>query len=152
MTTKTTMIANGGVSGYINKELELKTSPNGVDYVQVLLGRGKKQNSQEFLTAYALMAYGNVAKLLAATIKKGDLVRFTKVNIQIVKDESVEKYDIASTFKLVVEEFEKIEMSSSSQTTRQERAPQESNQRQQAPQPQPQAQPAVDSFDDDIPF
>ncbi len=50
------VIAKGGVSGYVNKEVELKTSPNGTQYVSVLLGRGKKQNSDEFLPAYSLMA------------------------------------------------------------------------------------------------
>lgn len=142
-----TVIAKGGVSGYVNKELELKTSPNGTHYVSILLGRGKKQNSDEFLPAYSLMAYGNVAKLFAATIAKGDLVRITKVGIAIQKDEALEKYNIANTFSLVVEEFEKI--TRNSETTQQSRPQQQSAPQQQQPQQQPAGH---DSFDDDIPF
>lgn len=138
------VIAKGGVSGYVNKEVELKTSPNGTQYVSVLLGRGKKQNSDEFLPAYSLMAYGTVAKLVAATLVKGDLVRITKVGIAIQKDENLEKYNIANTFSLVIEEFEKITRNSNN-TTQQSRP-----QHQQQPEAQ---QPAGgDSFDDDIPF
>lgn len=139
-----TVIAKGGVSGYVNKELELKTSPNGTHYVSILLGRGKKQNSDEFLPAYSLRAFGNVAKLFAATIAKGDLVRITKVGIDIQKDETLEKYNIANTFSLVVEEFEKITRNSNN-TTQQSRP-------QQQPQPEAQQPAGGDSFDDDIPF
>lgn len=155
MTTQSnvSVIGKGGVSGYVNVAPDLKTAPSGVHYLQVLINRGKKKDSDEFLPSYAVMAYGNVAKLMAATIQKGDLIRVTKLNIAINKDEAFTKYNIGSTFSLVVEEFEKIIVGQ-----RQDSAPQQQSapqQREPEPQPQqsaPQQQEAVDSFDDDIPF
>lgn len=153
MTTQSNVsfIGKGGVSGYVNVVPELKISPNNVHYLQVLLNRGKKKDSDEFLPSYSVMAYGNVAKLMAATIQKGDLIRVTKLNIAINKDEAFTKYNIGSTFSIVVEEFEKIITGQ-----RQDSAPQQQSAPQQRdPEPQqsaPQQQQEVDSFDDDIPF
>lgn len=149
------VIGKGGVSGYVNVNLELKTSPSGVHYLQVLLNRGKKKDSDEFLPSYSVMAYGNVAKLMASTIQKGDLIRVTKLNIAPNKDDAFTKHNIGASFSLVVEEFEKIVVGQR-QDTNQQRAPQqrapEPQPQQSAPQRQPEPQAAIDAFDDDIPF
>lgn len=140
------VVAKGGVSGYVNVSPEIKQSPNGVDYLQILLGRGKKKDSEEFLPAYSIMAYGNVAKLMAATLQKGDLIRVTKMSIAINKDDNFKKYNIASSFSIVVEEFEKIILGQ-----QQERAPQTHTSSQKA-QPTMQEMKQEDDFKDDIPF
>lgn len=138
--SRITVVGHGGISGYINTEVELKKSTSQKDYVQILLGRGRDAHGENN-TSYNLVAFGPVAKLVAATLKKGDLIRVTKVNLMPQKSDSMDKYNIASAFTLVIDEFEKIERSNNTGTTQQQSAPQQSN-----------PQPAPDSFDDDIPF
>lgn len=142
--SRITVVGHGGISGYINTEVELKKSTSQKDYVQILLGRGRDSHGENN-TSYNLVAFGPVAKLVAATLSKGDLIRVTKVNLMPQKSDSMDKYNIASAFTLVIDEFEKIERNENSTngTARQQSAPQQS-----APQPQP----TPDSFDDDIPF
>jgi len=114
----------------------------------MLLGRGKDRQGNS-LPTLQLVAYDQTARLIAAECSKGDLVRFTEVMLQPVKDEVFKDKNIARTFNLVVSDFEKIQRNTTNQPTRnQQPAPQP----QQSAQPQPAQQPDNDSFDDDIPF
>lgn len=143
-------VVYGGVSGYINTEVEVKyaNNANKTPYVSMLLGRGKDRQGNS-LPTLQLVAYDQTARLIAAECSKGDLVRFTEVMLQPVKDEVFKDKNIARTFNLVVSDFEKIQRNTTNQPTRnQQPAPQP----QQSAQPQPTQQPDNDSFDDDIPF
>lgn len=143
-------VVYGGVSGYINTEVEVKyaNNANKTPYVSMLLGRGKDRQGNS-LPTLQLVAYDQTARLIAAECSKGDLVRFTEVMLQPVKDEVFKDKNIARTFNLVVSDFEKIQRNTTNQPTRnQQPAPQP----QQSAQPQPAQQPDNDSFDDDIPF
>lgn len=143
-------VVYGGVSGYINTEVEVKyaNNANKTPYVSMLLGRGKDRQGNS-LPTLQLVAYDQTARLIAAECSKGDLVRFTEVMLQPVKDEVFKDKNIARTFNLVVSDFEKIQRNTTNQPTRnQQPAPQP----QQSSQPQPAQQPDNDSFDDDIPF
>lgn len=144
-------VVKGGVSGYINVALELKESASGVQYLQTLLGRGKKKNSDEFLPAYSIVAYGNVAKLMVATIQKGDLIRVTEFGLSIQKDDNFKKHNIASSFSIVVEDFEKIVFEKQEAPQGKTMAQQERPAAQERTQTNQSAL-AGDSFEDDIPF
>lgn len=135
---KQTVIAFGGVSGYVNTEVELKTGPSGVKYVSLLLGRGKDDRGNS-LASYSLALFGKDAELFAATISKGDLIRFTQVALNPVVEEGK---TIAQNFKMVGKDWVKI-----GQNSNQEQAQRPAQQ----PAQQAAQQPA-DSFDDDIPF
>lgn len=143
-------VVYGGVSGYINTDVEVKyaNNANKTPYVSMLLGRGKDRQGNS-LPTLQLVAYDQTARLIAAECSKGDLVRFTEVMLQPVKDEVFKDKNIARTFNLVVSDFEKIQRNTTNQPTRnQQPAPQP----QQSAQPQPVSQADNDSFDDDIPF
>lgn len=134
---KQTVLAFGGVSGYVNTEVELKTSPSGTKYVSLLLGRGQDDRGNN-LASYSIALFNKDAELFAATIKKGDLIRFTQVALNAVLEDGK---TIAQNFKMVGKDWVKI-----GKNAGQEQAP-----RQQTPQ-QPQPEPSPASFDDDIPF
>ena len=146
-------VVYGGVSGYINTEVEVKyaNNANKTPYVSMLLGRGKDRQGNP-LPTLQLVAYDQTARLLAAECSKGDLVRFTEIMLQPVKDDTFKEKNIAQSFKLVVNDFEKIQRNSNNTTNQPTRNQQPAPQPQQSAQPQPAQQPADDSFDDDIPF
>ncbi len=97
-------IVDFGVSGYINTDVELKTSERGVKYVSVLLGRGQDARGNN-LPSDAIVLYSKDAELFALKASKGDLVRFTKVALQrVVEDNKT----YASSVKLVGKDFVKI--------------------------------------------
>lgn len=89
---------NFAISGYVNTEVEVKSSGNGKPYVQILLGRGKDAKGQN-QTSYNLVAFGQTARLIGAELSKGDLIRVTKVGLMPAKSESMDKYNIAQTFR-----------------------------------------------------
>lgn len=97
-------VVDFGVSGYVNTEVELKESDNGVKYVSVLLGRGKDAR-QNNLPSDSVVLYGKDAELFAMQVAKGDLIRFTKValNRQVTEGKSY-----AQTSKIVGKDFVKI--------------------------------------------
>ncbi|MDM3891616.1 single-stranded DNA-binding protein [Pseudomonas sp. NY15356] len=99
-----TNIAYGGVSGYVNTETELKTSPSGAKYLSILLGRGKDDRGNA-LASYNIIIFGEDAQLFSTQIKKGDLVRFTSISLCPIV-ENGKTY--ASSFKLVGKDFRKI--------------------------------------------
>src|SRR5690606_25700005 len=103
-------VVYAGVSGYINTEVEVKyaNNANKTPYVSMLLGRGKDRQGNP-LPTMQLVAYDQTARLLAAECSKGDLVRFTEVILQPVKDDIFKEKNIARTFNLVVTDFEKIQ-------------------------------------------
>lgn len=133
-------VVDFGVSGYVNTEVELKVSDSGTKYVSVLLGRGQDQRGNN-LPSDSVVLYNKDAELFAMQVKKGDLIRFTKVALQRIVPEGK---TYATAVKLVGKDFVHI-------GKKQDGAQQGSQApRQQAPQPQP--APSPDSFDDDIPF
>jgi len=141
-------IVDFGVSGYVNTEVELKTSENGKKYVSLLLGRGK-DSRQNPLPSDSVVLYGKDAELFAAQVQKGALIRFTKVALS---RQVAEGKTYSTSVKLVGKDFELIGRNAEGgqQAPRQQAAPRPQAQ-QLAPQ-QAAPQPDLDQFDDDIPF
>lgn len=135
-------IVDFGVSGYVNTEVELKTSDKGKKYVSLLLGRGQ-DNRGNNLPSDSVVLYDKDAELFAAQVQKGALIRFTKVALS---RQVAEGKTYSTSVKLVGKDFELIGKNADSgqQAPQQQAAPRQ----QAAPQPQPEP----DNFDDDIPF
>lgn len=105
MDKKQTVIAFGGVAGFVNTDVELKKSPSGSEYVNVLLGQGK-DNQGSPRPSFQITLFGKEARAFVQSIKKGDLVRFTSISLApvIEQDKNHSIY-----FRLVGQTFEKIE-------------------------------------------
>lgn len=93
--------ASGGISGYVNTDVDLKTSPSGTKYVSILLGRGKDERGNS-LTSYAITFFGKDAELFTSQVKKGDLIRVISVTLNPVQDEGK---TYATRFTLIGREF-----------------------------------------------
>lgn len=97
-------VVDFGVSGYVNTDVELKTSDNGTKYVSLLLGRGKDSHGNE-LPSDSVVLYGKDAELFALQVVKGDLIRFTKVALT---RQVAEGKTYAQSAKIVGKDFVKI--------------------------------------------
>ena len=97
-------MAFGGISGYINTDVELKTGLSGIEYVSILLGRGRDQHGNN-LPSYSIAFFGQDAKRLAEQIKKGDLIRITSLALNPILEDG---QTLATSFKIVGKEFEVI--------------------------------------------
>lgn len=95
---------SGGISGYINTEVELKAAPSGLNYISILLGREKDQHGNN-LPSYSITFFGQDAERLVSQAKKGDPIRVTKITLQAIQAEGK---TYADSFALVGQDFEVI--------------------------------------------
>ncbi len=130
----------GGISGYINTDVELKTGgTSGKKYLSMLLGRGKDDRGNN-IPSHSVVFFGAEAELVVAKgFKKGDLIRVTDF---LLNPKVEEGKTYATSYSIVGKSIVKIERTGTTGTT---------SQNQQAS-PQPQPEPSPESFDDDIPF
>ncbi len=101
---KRTQIAFGGISGYVNTDVELKSSPSSIRYVSILLGRSKDEHGNN-LISYAITFFAKDAELFASQVTKGDLIRVTCVALNPVRCEGM---TYATRFTLIGKGFELI--------------------------------------------
>lgn len=81
-----TKIVFGGITGYVNTAVELKISPSNINYLCILLGRGRDVNGND-LASYSIAFFGRDAERFASQIKKGDLIRITSVILNPTQQE-----------------------------------------------------------------